>query len=95
MKHKIMFFLPRLAGLALLVGLASLVLFLLFRLLLLVVAIGTIVAITAKLLSGARKKWMQGYPPEHGLHPHFRNPGHSNPAMPIATQVNAAIVPIN
>ncbi|WP_018627411.1 hypothetical protein [Niabella aurantiaca] len=60
MKHKIMFLLPRLAGFTLLIGLASLVLFLLFKLLLLAIVIGVIVAVTAKIVSGVRARWAAG-----------------------------------
>ncbi|SDC12826.1 hypothetical protein [Niabella drilacis] len=98
MKHKFFFFLPRLAGLTLLVGLASLVLFLLFKLLLLAIVTGVIIAVAAKILSGVRKKWMTGYQLEHGPHQHFSGLSHNstiNPVMQASSQGIPAIIPIN
>lgn len=97
MKHKILFILPRLAGLTLLIGVASLVLFLLFKLLLLAIVIGIIVTIAAKILSGARKRWAAGYQLEHGPHQSFRGLHHNGtiqPVMHASSQTTPAIIPI-
>jgi len=98
MKHKILFILPRLAGLTLLVGVASLVLFLLFKLLLLAIVIGVIVTIAAKILSGIRKRWAADYQLEQGpLHP-FRGLNHNGMVQPVTQapfQTAPAIIPIN
>lgn len=97
MKHKILFFLPRLAGLTLLIGLASLVLFLLFKLLLLAIVIGVIVAITAKIISGVRARWAAGDNPAGAQHPPFGLAGNSGPMYPVMHRQTQtpAIVPIH
>lgn len=58
MKQKFLFILPRLAVLTLLIGASSVVLFLLFKLLITVVAIGAITLIAGKIISKARQHWL-------------------------------------
>lgn len=93
MKQKFLFILPRLAALTLLIGAASVVLFLLFKLLITVVAIGAIALIVGKIISKARQHWLNN-----------ESFNQSSPFMPrptlqpVTVQSSAAapaIIPIN
>ncbi len=98
MKHKILFILPRLAGLTLLIGLASLVLFLLFKLLLLAIGISVIVLIAGKIISKARQKWAEGNGLEWSGNPYFKELQHNSSLQPIThhkRQGTPAIIPIH
>lgn len=97
MKHKIMFILPRLAGVTLLIGLASLVLFLLFKLLLLAIGISVIVLIAGKIIKKARQKWAEGNGLEWKGNPYFKELQHNSSLQPIIdtkSQGAPAIIPI-
>ena len=98
MKHKILFILPRLAGLTLLIGLASLVLFLLFKLLLLAIGISVLVLIAGKIISKARRKWAEGNGLEWSGNPYFKELQHNGSLQPIThhkSQGTPAIIPIH
>lgn len=98
MKHKILFILPRLAGLTLLIGLVSLVLFLLFKLLLLAIGISLIVLIAGKIIKKARQKWAEDNGLEWNGHPYFKELQHKGSLQPVAhhkSQGAAAIIPIH
>lgn len=97
MKQKFLFVLPWLAVLGLLAGLASLVFFLIFRLLLLAVAVGIIVVIAGKIITKVRAKWMTGNGMGLGQPPYYNplnNPVVLQPVRP-SQQSNEAIIPIN
>ncbi|WP_157097976.1 hypothetical protein [Niabella ginsenosidivorans] len=98
MKHRFLFILPRLAILAVLIGTASLVLFLLFKLLLLVIAIGVIAAIAGKIISKARAKWMENAGLSTGREPYHRQLHGPATLQPVASNrrhAQPAIIPIN
>ncbi|RQO30339.1 hypothetical protein DBR32_12270 [Taibaiella sp. KBW10] len=99
MKHKLRFILPRLIGATVIIGLASMVLFILFKLLIAAAAIGIILAIASKFMGKRARKHMSGYGPAA-----FGTPGqkvhamdHQAPQQPIYTQTKqkaTTIVPI-
>ncbi|MBZ4190976.1 hypothetical protein [Niabella beijingensis] len=97
MKHKFLFILPRLAGLTLLVGVAALVLFLLFKLLILAVVIGVVVAIAGKILSKARQRWAAEHQLSWAEQPHFKPLNGPAPfqANEKDQQAGLAIIPIS
>ncbi|MBO9594056.1 MAG: hypothetical protein J7599_14200 [Niabella sp.] len=98
MKHKILFILPRLAGLTLLIGLASLVLFLLFKLLLLAIGISVIVLIAGKIITKARQKWAAGSGLGWTGNPYLNELQHNGSLQPVThhkSQGTPAIIPIH
>ncbi|WP_300604608.1 hypothetical protein [Niabella sp.] len=98
MKHRILFILPRLAGLTLLIGLASLVLFLLFKLLLLAIGISIIVLIAGKIITKVRQKWADGDRLDWNAHPYMnelRGNSSLQPVMNKKSQGAPAIIPIH
>ncbi|MCF3107212.1 hypothetical protein LL912_00320 [Niabella sp. CC-SYL272] len=98
MKHKILFMLPRLAGLTLLIGLASLVLFLLFKLMLLAIGISLIALIAGKIIKKTRQKWAEGNGLEWSANPYLKELHHNSTLQPIAgkkSQGTPAIIPIH
>ncbi|MBO9618695.1 MAG: hypothetical protein J7539_06610 [Niabella sp.] len=98
MKQKFLFMLPRLAALAILTGLASLMLFLVFKLLILVVAIGVITFIAGKIFSKARAKWMINNGMTLGPSPYYHSMNTPATLQPVFTKAQTsgeAIIPIN
>lgn len=97
MIHKFKFILPRLAGATVLVGLAAMVLFLLFKLLLAIVVVGGIATLAMRAAQHRRRKMMayygyQGINPWNGTQPWF---GDRQSISVNPTQRTATIVPIN
>lgn len=94
MKSKLRFILPRLLAATLLIGAASFVLFIVFKLLLAVVAIGGMVFLASKLMgkNKFRGRW-KGEGPQHGITPKG-SAGYDAPVHPYKTTAPLTIVPI-
>lgn len=95
MNHKLTFILPRVAAVTLAAGLGALVLFLVFKLLLVVLAVAGVV-VAVKLIAGAIGRGKYGYeddlvPAGAGITP-LRESG---AIVPVAVRTKPVIIPIN
>lgn len=100
MKHKLRFILPRLIGATVIMGLASMVFFILFKLLLAAAAIGIILAIASKFMGKRARRYGDAYTPgAYGMKGHKVQAVDYQPMQqPIYTaakQKSSTIVPIN
>ena len=94
MKSKLRFILPRLLAATLLIGAASFVLFIIFKLLLAVAAVAGLIFLASKIMGKHtfRGKWkMDG--PQHGIMPQAFT-GYETPVRPYKTSKPVTIVPI-